>query len=167
MNELQIQAMERKLQEMQEQLKAMREEKEKKDTGFPAMLPDEGKYFLSNDRFTPEHMDWTTLSAKEDDDQNVFPSQQIAEAYADAFRVMLELRRCEGAGHYYEEYGDFYGWSICQWGSNPLDWYPKGCHEMFAFFPPFPTEELAQAAIDNVGKERIIAAMQLLANVKD
>lgn len=37
----------------------------------------------------------------------------------------------------------------------------------FILFPPFPSEELAQTAIDNVGKERIIAAMRTLANVKE
>lgn len=166
MNELRIEAIECKLQERQEQLKAM---KEARSTGsFPAMLPDRGDWFLSQEQFNAENMSWNDgMSAKDSKDQNVFPSQEVAEAYGDAFRVMLELRRCEGAGHYYEEYGEDYGWSIncINWGRP--DCYSKDFPEMFSLFPPFPTEALAQAAIDNVGKERIIAAMKLLANVKD
>lgn len=162
MNELQIEAMERKLQEMQEQLKAMKEECA--SGTFPAMLPDEGEYFLSQEKFVVEHLSWSGgMSAKQDRDQNVFPSQEIAEAYGDAFRVMLELRRCEGAGHYSEYNDEGYGYACC---IDSVVAYTPECYEAFSIVPPFPTEELAQAAIDSVGKERIVAAMQLLANAR-
>lgn len=103
------------------------------------------------------------MSAIENADQNIFPSREIAEAYADAFRVMLELRRCEGAGHYYVEYGEEHGWYIREDGA---DYACKEYNHVFAFCPPFPTEDLAQAAIDKVGGERILTAYKFLANVK-
>lgn len=118
MNELQIEAMERKLQEMQEQLKAMKEERAK-DTFLP-MLPDVGQYFLGADMFAVIETDRCTLSAKRDNDQNIFHSKDIAEAYGDAFRVMLELRRCEGAGHYDEDYQGTYAFALDEEGDIHL-----------------------------------------------
>lgn len=135
---------------------------------YPAMLSSEGIYFLGSDNYNVVHMIWLdegdTLSAK--DDINVFPDEATAQGYAEAFKVMLELRRCEGAGHFCDNVClEDQGW--------PLDIYNGGVEqycvdspEMFTLFPPFPNKELAQAAMNKVGKDRIIAAAKFLANMK-
>lgn len=165
----QIELLQEQLSKVQEQLNEMKqaqeEEAAKQDecvATFPAMLADEGMYFIEPFNF---RVDITShCSASIWKDQNIFPDEKTAEGYADAFRVMLELRRCEGAGHYYEEYGDQYGWTI---SLSEVDTYAKDYVEVFAFFPPFPTKELAQSALDNVGKDRVLSAIRFLANVKD
>jgi len=128
---------------------------------YPAMLADEGGFYLDG-CFSPYFLGGILTASNLD--QNIFPDEDTAQRYAEAFKVMLELRRCEGAGHYYEEYGNFRGYSIDQ---NTIDSFDRGCPEMFAFFPPFPTEELAKAAMKKVGKDRIIASLKFLANIKE
>lgn len=169
MQSLSIEAMQEQINKMQEQLDEMKrtakEEAKKQDVQYPPMLPDEGEWFISQEKFIVVEIYWDGVqSAKESGDQNVFPSEDIANAYADAFCVMLELRRCEGAGHYGEDGYESYTYDDC---SEDVC---RACNDSLSCFtlvPPFPTEELAQAAIDKVGLERIIAAYKLLANVKD
>lgn len=70
-NELQIEAMERKLQEMQEQLKAMKEEKEKQDKKFAPMLPENGEWYLDTYDFIADLVIGCDVDAIYN--QNTFP----------------------------------------------------------------------------------------------
>lgn len=127
---------------------------------FPPMLAGDGNYYLD----TIYMVACGEYHKADGEDQNIFPDEATAQGYADAFKVMLELRRCEGAGHYYDDCGEFRGVSFDS--EAGVSNFSQEYSEMFAFFPPFPTEELAQAALLKVGKDRIIAAARFLANTQ-
>ena len=130
---------------------------------YPAMLSEGGCIYLQATKFIPEE---TGVFYDAEVDCNAFPDYDTAEKYAEAFKVMLELRRCEGAGHY----SDGEGWGFSCDECDPeggITYYSKGDHNLFSFFPPFPTEELAEAAMKKVGKDRIIASIKFLANIKE
>ena len=168
----QIELLQEQLSKVQEQLdemkQAQKEEAAKQDecvATFPAMLADEGMYFIEPFNF---RVDITShCSASIWKDQNIFPDAETAEGYAEAFKVMLELRRCEGAGHYYTtSLGEVCAYSL-GYDYKVESLYLKSFSIMYAFFPPFPTEGLAQAALDKIGCSRIRSAIRFLANVKD
>ena len=91
----------------------------------------------------------------------VFSTHEQAEAVADAIAVMLELRHCEGAGTSRGEISYVY----C------LQMLPDGgiCYkkEMWRTWrhapicPCFPAEDLLDAALDAVGRERVERALLL------
>lgn len=159
-----------KLEELEAQLKDIQQQIDEMKivhTGMPyknepcyfPMLAGCGEWYFESCNFNIDRLNKPTTA---ESDQNIFPTEEIASAYGDAFRVMLELRRCVGAGHYYEEYGEKCGYTydgVCiahEWGGSQL----------FSLVPPFPTRELCQAAVDKIGCLRIQAAYKLLANVK-
>lgn len=81
-------------------------------------------------------------------------------ACADAFRVMLELRRCSGSGQLDE---DDHGWIIDPTG----DWdIANGDYPCFVACPPFPSSFYARQAGEAVGIERIMKAYATLSNIK-
>ena len=84
--------LQQKLNELQAELDALKEEEKKEP--LKAMLPKEGYWWL-NEIFAAERTEYTRIVGK---DQNILPDKETAEAYAEAFRVMLELRRMPGSG---------------------------------------------------------------------
>ena len=91
MQSLSIEAMQEQINKIQEQLDEMKrtakEEAKKQDVQYPPMLPGEGRYYLDTIFLTPENYDADFHALNQI--QNVFPSENIANAYADAFRVTL------------------------------------------------------------------------------
>ena len=93
---------------------------------------------------------------------NRFPSEDIAQSYAEAFNTMLALRKCEGSC---TTVNGKEQWSI------DIDQSLKDM-EIYAYLgnyskiinlsPSFSSKEYAQAAIDKVGKENIIKMFKTL-----
>lgn len=90
-------------------------------------------------------------------DYNTFAQQAVAQGFANAFSVMIQLRQCEGAG---ERGADGCGWRLTS--EETYDWW-RG-DSTLSFFPPFPSKELASAAAKSVGVDKIIAAYKFLAS---
>lgn len=90
-------------------------------------------------------------------DNNAFAQQSVAQGFANAFSVMIQLRQCEGAGER-AQYGS--GWLVDS--SGELDWWDDSTH--FGVFPPFPNKEKALAAAQSIGIDRIISAYKFLAS---
>lgn len=91
-----------------------------------------------------------------DGDNNAFAQQSVAQGFANAFSVMIQLRQCERAG---ERVADMHGWmlnpeGIAGWGDDSV---------YFGVFPPFPTQDDALAAAESVGFDKIVAAYKFLA----
>ena len=118
----------------------------------PALLPVEGKYYIS-EVFSSEPIGCTTKASKED--QNVFPDEETADAYGEAFSVMLELRRQPGSCAFDE--GEIL-YAVCADGEPALrEW--RGSYTVS---PPFSSAMWANKAIEAVGKERIVQAYKTL-----
>ena len=124
-----------------------------------AMLPRSGGWFLGEEHFDPEYLGFDIQIAA---DQNIFPDKETAEAYADAFRVMLELRRQAGSATIKDPSNEI-AWIITRNGSAEEYYYTCDC---FAMCPPFPSEDLARQAGEAVGIERIKRAYATLSNIK-
>jgi hypothetical protein len=160
-----LQQIEQKMKELQAELEeaiATMKKEEATTATLGSMLPAfEGGalrgYCLDGYNFEP-----ISGSIAEEDDQNIFPDKETAEGYADALRVMTELRRCEGSG-IRDVNGDGDGFMVGE------DGFVDNCYSAnyFALCPPFSTEELLQAAVEKVGMERISNAYKFLAGVKD
>ena len=128
--------------------------KEEEDSG--SVLPPFGGWYIpeawSQKYGEPEAIGW---DVEVTDDQNIFPSEKSAEAYRDAFSVMLELRRQPGS---------------CPIDANKGEWYidPDGdvmCDDArvaYILSPAFTSTEWAEKAIEVVGKDKIIAAYNTL-----
>ena len=91
-------------------------------------------------------------------DYNTFASEDIAKGFANAFHVMIALRQCEGAG---EVDDTNYGCVIQSDGDT--DYWTRQAYFGFSLFPPFPSGELARAAANKVGRDKIAAAYKFLA----
>lgn len=100
-----------KIEQLEQQLLAMQAELEElkrtkleasEEEAVKAMLPEQGSWCLDICNFGPSETD---LLFATNGDQNTFPDKETAEAYADAFRVMLELRRQPRSGQLDEEGG--------------------------------------------------------------
>lgn len=155
-----LEQLKQSLAEMQERLTML--EKEEKKAGRKSMLPDGEPIGVGGHKTHIVLHSYNYYSSDFPDD--LFPDKETAEAYADAFRVMLELRRCEGSGEV-DRTGD--GW-FYEIHHQSFDYNtPHVAPENFSLCPPFPSEEACEAAINKVGKERVIAAYKLLAGVKD
>ena len=129
------------LNELQAKLGALKEEEKKEP--LKAMLP------------APDHLTEYRLSLTMD-----FPDKETAEAYADAFCVMLELRRMPGSGLHMKD--DREAYVIVPKGAVAVRALYK---EVFCLCPPFPSEELAQQAAEAVGIERIKKAYATLSGI--
>ena len=95
-----------------------------------------------------------------ENDLNAFDSEEVAKGFANAFRVMILLRQCEGAGELDQD-GD--GWIFDSDGDTDR----FGNSSCFTLCPPFPSEALACAAANSVGIENIKNAYKFLSNIKD
>lgn len=90
-------------------------------------------------------------------DYNAFAQQSVAQGFANAFSVMIQLRQCEGAGG---RVTDGHGWMLNPGGI-------VGCgfgNHSFGLFPPYPTQDDALAAAKSVGIDKIVAAYKFLAS---
>lgn len=141
--------------EVQAEIARLQAELDAIDKLPPAMLPVEGEWYLDS-RFHAEPD--VIVFAATTPNQNIFPTEEIAQAYGNAFSVMLELRRQPGSG---VRKADGVGYVPNEHGS--IDWY--GSSECFVLCPPFPSGELAEAARGAVGRERIVAAYKTLTGV--
>lgn len=96
-----------KIEQMEAQLEQLKRELEEYKNGDqevwvntpkvpvpPALLPVEGGYYI-NEILRSEPIGCTTKVLP--GDQNVFPDEETADAYGEAFSVMLELRRQPGS----------------------------------------------------------------------
>lgn len=154
-----------KLEQMEAQLEQLKRELEEYKNGDqevwvntpkvpvpPALLPVEGGFFLNN-RFGAEenfHDYKATLY-----DQNVFPDEETADDYGEAFSVMLELRRQPGSCAFDE--GEIL-YAVCADGEPALrEW--RGSYTVS---PPFSSAMWANKAAEAVGKERIVQAYKTL-----
>ena len=97
-----------------------------------------------------------TAKRYSENDLNVFKNESTAKGFANAFHVMIALRQCEGAGQY-----DYNGGGFMINNNGYLEHYYGGSY--FSLFPPFQTIELANAAADKVGRDKIVAAYKFLA----
>ena len=106
-------------------------------------------------------------SSKYNDDNNIFPTEEMAEGYAKAFHMLVMLRKQlgsgmtdeDGAGWFVDVYNDNLRLDVCYVDESP---------EAFSLVPPFPTDELLRNAIEAVGGEQaVIEVMKFLANVKE
>lgn len=92
----------------------------------------------------------------------VFKNKEIADAYADVFKVMMELRVCDGVS---KPYNGGIQYSI-DYRGNVAIWWSLDAKLTRSISPCFKTKEQAEQARDKVGKERIIKAYHTLANYK-
>jgi hypothetical protein len=153
-----------KIEQMEAQLEQLKRELEEYKKGAqevcvrpqisvpPALLPVEGKYYIS-EVFSSEPIGCTTKASKED--QNVFPDEETADAYGEAFSVMLELRRQPGSCAF--DGGETMYAIDADGDASAREW--RGSYTVS---PPFSSEEWAEKAIDAVGKERIVQAYKTL-----
>lgn len=151
-----------KIEQLEQQLAAMQQEledlkKAKGDDRPKAMLPKEGQYRLVGGAFFVDAEEYQSI-ASHGIVQNVFPDKETAEAYADAFRVILELRRQPGSGQLDED-GD--GWAVNCYGER--DYTDNAT--FFGVCPPFPCWMLARDAGEAVGIERIKKAYATLSGI--
>ena len=90
-----------------------------------------------------------------------FRTHEQAAAVADAFCVLMELRNQEGAG-LVNVNGDGYVYEIYD-GEFLYDYW---CPLAKSFIcPPFPSRELCERAVNNVGRERVERCLKLFAMV--
>jgi hypothetical protein len=156
-----------KIEQLEQQLAAMQQELEELKKGKlvasveekpKAMLPKEGQWYLSPFNFDVLY----DQDLDSDNDINIFPDKETAEAYADALRVMLELRRQPGSAIRSEGRQED-AWIITRYGSTEEYSYTCDC---FALCPPFSSKELARQAGEAVGVERIKRAYATLSGIK-
>ena len=146
------------LEELEKQLKdiqaAIEEAKKREQEG--GILPMEGDFYL--DYGFDVETAYNTCKAN-GRDQNVFPDEETANAYGEAFSVMLELRRQPGSVAYddysKQYYINCYG-SVCQ-----LQSYNKT-----GVCPAFSPIKAAENARRAVGEDRIVAAYRTLTGEK-
>lgn len=151
------------VEEAEEQLKAAKESLEKAKTNniglkLPVNFNKDVVYFRNLTGHYDEDSDSTFTK---EGIQSSFASTNKAQtkAFAEALQVMAELRCQEGI--------KFPDGKLC-WGvwfdalSDELDVYDYYNIHYQLMSPAFKTEEYAQKAIDNVGKERIIEAYKTM-----
>lgn len=92
----------------------------------------------------------------------VFETPEQAAAVADAIIVMCQLRRCEGAGSRNSE-GSGFIYQVTPNGNFMCDYWVEVSFNTIC--PAFPTKTLCMAAVEKVGRDRVIAAIKLWAMV--
>lgn len=98
---------------------------------------------------------------------NRFESEAIAQAYAEAFNTMLELRKCEGSEAAKEGIGQYtLVPSKCKTYLVIHNFHDQDV-KLFQISPAFTSAKYAQAAIDKVGKEKIIKMFNTLHGIYD
>lgn len=154
-----------KIEQMESQLEQLKRELEEYKNGAkevwvntpkvsvpPALLPVEGGYYIDV-VFSSEPIGCTTKALQED--QNVFPDEETAQSYGEAFSVMLELRRQPGSCAFdYDE-----DWFVVDADGDILQDDRIG---NYTVSPPFSSAMWANKAAEAVGKERIVQAYKTL-----
>ena len=150
-----IEQLEQQLADIQAELAVMKEKQKEMSVATPWAITSVGTNgYAVHAHFIGDCIDTSRVS---EEDLNAFAKEEVAQGFANAFRVMILLRQCEGAGQW-EENGR--GWTVsAAWGE--VDNF--SCTEFFTICPPFPSRELAKAAADKVGIENIKAAYKFLA----
>lgn len=92
---------------------------------------------------------------------NFYPDRATAQAYADAFDVALALRRQPGSDG--KPFGPGHIVRIDKDGDLVILRYSH-CDANSRITPVFTTRSFADAAIEAVGKDRVIAAIKLFSN---
>lgn len=153
-----------KIEQMEAQLEQLKRELEEYKNGAqevcvkpqvsapPALLPVEGGYYI--DAF----FNWDSTgcySTASKGDQNVFPDEETAQAYGEAFSVMLELRRQPGSCAFDDSKEQF----VVDVDGDILQDDRIG---NYTVSPPFTSMSWANKAIEAVGKERIVQAYKTL-----
>ena len=120
-------------------------------------LPGENSWRLdgSNADFSPTPFNWVP------DGNNFYPDRATAQAYADAFDVALALRRQPGCDA--KPFGPGLIVRINKDGDLVILRYAH-CEAIPRITPIFTTRPYAEAAIEAVGKDRVIAAIKLFSN---
>lgn len=151
-----IEQIEQQLADLQEQLAALKQEstvKESKKTPWAlGDVADDGYMVCS--LFDGDALAGTRCNLS---DINCFASEDVAKGFANAFHVMVALRQCEGAGEFD---ADGRGNVVDEYDENAC--WPQNASPRLALFHPFPSEELAKAAADKVGRDKIAAAYKFL-----
>lgn len=162
--ELEIKRLERSIAEAQNCLNRLKEFKEFEDKKKEADLPKEGDeywYVAGNGRALP--MLWCDDS---DDERclslgNCFRTKEEAEKELEARKVIAELRQCKGARKFVS---GKYNFSVSVRLNNmavAVEYWEQAAGGFGQAY--FETREQAEAAIQTVGVERILAAAKWLA----
>ena len=153
-----IEELESKIAACQTELEQLKKKKEKHTK---SMLPVNGNCFIAAewDVQCYDGIGECSLVASKTD-QNVFPTEEVAEAYKEAFSVMLELRRQPGSGVFSGQ-DPYEGWVVLRNGriSQAIG------SVNFVLCPPFPTRELVEQAAKVVGYTRIAKVYETLIGV--
>ncbi len=160
--EQQAKEMQAKLDEMKATIEAQRKaEEDKQNLKSPFGIGATDGYYYTIDReagvgFTAQGN--YSLRGFNPNTNYIFNSYESAENWADAFRVILELRSCEGVEANTCEKQQYYVFT-----SKQLSVYVDYAYVQTGFVSPaFSTEEAAKKAIDTIGEERIARAFQTL-----
>lgn len=94
---------------------------------------------------------------------NFFPDQVTAQAYADAFDVAISLRRQPGCDA--TPFGPGFIIRVNRVGALAIAHY-QHLEANPRITPLFRTSELVEAAVEAVGKDRVVAAIKLFSNFK-
>lgn len=158
-----------KKQEAMERIEALRAEVDRLEAiinapGVTSLLPVEPGQFRVLGHFGQFYA--VPVSSSGSLGQNHFPDLATAQAYADAFSTMLELRRQPGS----EPVKEDSQWRIevdtcC---NELLVTYSRSLnYKLSRISPCFATQEQAQAAVKAVGKGRILAMFKTLHGVTE
>lgn len=129
-----------------------------------SLLPEEGTHHLfpSSGRLSISEVDTMFKYGV-----NRFPSEDIAQSYAEAFNTMLALRKCEGSECCIDDkFQSAIGISQSLEDLRVFN-YTSSYAKFDSTSPMFISEEYAQAAIDKVGKENIIKMFKTLHGIYD
>lgn len=142
-----------RLSRIEAEAAALRKEIEAESKKTVCFAPDEGeRYWQLIGGSDGKHLLGTSFDLLPP--KAAFRDQKTAEAYAEAFNVMLELRLYADGG------GWFIGLDIR--GALGALWHPSEPDESDAFAGRYSSEAQAQKAIDAVGEDRIIQAIKTL-----
>jgi hypothetical protein len=159
--EQQAKEMQAKLDEMKATIEAQRKaEEDKQNLKSPFGIGSGEFYYVLSRCFDKgfEVKGRYDLSCFKADTKYIFNSQESAENWADAFRVILELRSCEGVEANTCEKQQYYVFT-----SKQLSVYVDYAYVQTGFVSPaFSTEESAKKAMLTVGEERISKAFKTL-----
>jgi len=154
-----IESLQAQLNSIQQQIEALAKEKEATKGETPWELAE--TYEVGYSFPAQLNGDIESTARESFDELNSFKSRSVAEGFDNAFHVMIALRQCEGAGKLDE--------ACCgHWMDENEEFFATTSRYFYCFgiFPPFPSEELAHAAANKVGKDKIIAAYKFLSNVE-
>lgn len=146
-----IQSLEAQIAELQQKLEEAKKAEEEKNPW--KLAPVTAKGFFCD---TVSNEIGKNCAPFNGEDLTTFATEKAAEGFLNVWNVMVLLRQQKGAGKRNE---DGYGWMFDMDTGECIRYSTVDC---FALFPAFQTEALAQAAVEAIGKDRIIAAYNFL-----